>query len=229
MYLQAQLNEFYTKDSKQNLKEQLNYDCPQILGIDEHTIHKGYKFATTICDLKHHRIYDIVEGKSSSMIESYLMQLKGREKVKVVCMDLSSTYRSIVRRVFPNAKIVADRFHVIRLVISHFMTFCKEVESDEVRWQRGITNLLRTHRKNIKKRRKARLEQLDKFLEKYPAIKHAYEFKEKLCEILNRKHQDVRECKINIKELKARMKIMKYESVREFEKLAQTIAIGGRQ
>ena len=51
------------------------------------------------------------------------MSYKGREKVKVVCMDLSSGYRSIVRRCFPNAKIVADRFHVIRLVLYHFMEF----------------------------------------------------------------------------------------------------------
>ena len=34
------------------VKEKLNYDCPTILGIDEHTIHKGYKFATTISDPK---------------------------------------------------------------------------------------------------------------------------------------------------------------------------------
>jgi transposase len=31
-------------------------------------------------------------------------------------MDLSETYRAIVRRHFPNAMIVADRFHAIRLV-----------------------------------------------------------------------------------------------------------------
>lgn len=36
-------------------------------------------------------------------------------------MDLSETYRSIVRKYFPNARIVADRFHVVRLVNQHFM------------------------------------------------------------------------------------------------------------
>ena len=33
------------------------------MGIDEHTIHKGYKFATTIADLSHHRICDVIKGK----------------------------------------------------------------------------------------------------------------------------------------------------------------------
>jgi transposase len=31
-------------------------------------------------------------------------------------MDLSSTYRALVKKHFPNARIVADRFHVIRLI-----------------------------------------------------------------------------------------------------------------
>ena len=48
---------------------------------------------------------------------------EGRE---VVCAYLSSGYRSIARRCFPNAKIVADKFHVMRLY--HFMEFCESVQ-----------------------------------------------------------------------------------------------------
>ena len=112
------------------VKEKLNYDRPTIIGIDEHTIHEGYKFATTIADLSHHRIYDVIKGKRHCDIESALISYKGREKAKVVCMDLSSGYRSIARRCFPNAKIVADRFHVIRLVLYHFMEFCKNAKEE---------------------------------------------------------------------------------------------------
>ena len=89
----------------------------------QHTIHKGYKFATTIADLPHHRVYDVIKGKRHIDIEGTLMSYKGRGNVKVVCMDLSSGYRSIVRRCYPNAKILADRFHVISLVLYHFMEF----------------------------------------------------------------------------------------------------------
>lgn len=38
-------------------------------------------------------------------------------------------------------------------------------------------------------------ERLEKFFENKPAIKLAYEFKERLCELLNRKHQTAKECK----------------------------------
>ena len=36
-------------------------------------------------------------------------------------MDLAVHYRSLVRKQFPKAKIVADRFHVIRLINHHFL------------------------------------------------------------------------------------------------------------
>ena len=36
--------------------------------------------------------------------------------LKVACIDLNSTYRQLVHPYFPNTKIVADRFHVTRLM-----------------------------------------------------------------------------------------------------------------
>ena len=202
------------------VKEKLNYDCPTILGIDEHTIHKGYKFATTVADLSHHRIYDVIKGKRHSDIEATLMSYKGRENVKVVCMDLSSGYRSIVRRCFPRAKIVADRFHVIRLVLHHFMEFCKSAQ-EEVKWNRKITYPLRKRRERLKPQEKERLKG---FFKENPAIELAYEFKEKLCELLNKKSQTVKQCGDNIRKLKEMMKVMRYEAPTEFGKLAETIS-----
>ncbi len=132
------------------------------------------------------------------------MSYKGRENVKVVCMDLSSGYRSIVRRCFPRAKIVADRFHVIRLILYHFMEFCKGVQED-VKWNRKITYPLRKRGDRLKPHERERLES---FFKENPAIKIAYEFKEKLCELLNRKTQTVKQCKENIRILKKMMDIM---------------------
>lgn len=202
------------------VREQLSYECPRMIGIDEHTIHKGYKFATTICDLSNNRIYDVIEGRKVSTIESAIMAYKGRDKVEVVCMDLSSPYRALVRKHFPNAKILADRFHVIRLVIYHFMEFCKSANAD-VKWNRGLLYPLRKHGKNLSHRERERLRN---FFAENPAIETCYEFKEKLCELLNRKTQTAKQCKRNIRELKKMMKQMKYESVEEFARLAKTIS-----
>src|SRR5206468_7732532 len=89
-------------------------------------------FATTFCDLKNHKVYDVVLGRSELSLESYLAKLEEKDKVQVVCMDLAAVYRAIVRKHFPNARIVADRFHVIRLVNHHFLGLLAGAGSDPV-------------------------------------------------------------------------------------------------
>ena len=135
-------------------------------------------------------------------------------------MDLSSGYRSIVRRYFPNAKILADRFHVIRLVLYHFIEFCKGAQ-EEVKLNRRLIYPLRKRGDRLKSEERERLK---KFFDDNPAIKVAYEFKERLCELLNKKSQTAKQCKDNIKKLKEMMKTMRYEAPIEFGKLAETIS-----
>ncbi|WP_420795571.1 transposase, partial [Legionella cincinnatiensis] len=53
------------------------------LGIDEHFFSRKQGFATTICDLKKHKIFDIVKGRSETDLSSYLASLVGKERVKV--------------------------------------------------------------------------------------------------------------------------------------------------
>src|SRR5579884_3585921 len=57
-----------------------------------------------------------VLGRSEAALDGYLQRLPGKDGVRVVCMDLASAYRALVRKHFPNARIVADRFHVLRLI-----------------------------------------------------------------------------------------------------------------
>jgi transposase len=45
-------------------------------------------------------------------------------------MDLSATDRAIVKKYFPRARIVADRFHVVRLINHHFLALWRELELD---------------------------------------------------------------------------------------------------
>jgi hypothetical protein len=108
------------------LAERRGAACPRILGIDEHFFSKKEGYATTFCDLRAHKIFDVVWGRSEAALDDYLAQLPGKDRVRIVCMDLSSVYRAIVRKHFPKAKTVADRFHVIRLVNHHFLACWRE-------------------------------------------------------------------------------------------------------
>ena len=202
-----------------HLRERLNYPCPMYLGIDEHSIHKGRRYAVTLADLKSHRVYEVIEGKETEKLEAALRKLKGYRKVRMVCMDLCPQFRSVVQRLFPCAKIVTDRFHVIRQVIDTLLDFSREAEPD-IRWQRGIITLLRKNGDNLSARQKERLEGL---LRDKPILRPAYEFKEKLCALLRLTGRTRKECREHIVELKALMEQMEDDSTSHFKALLKTM------
>jgi transposase len=164
--------------------------CPPVLGIDEHFFTRRKGFATTLCDLRRHKVYDVVLGRSETALAAYFERLEGKAEVKLVCMDLSSSYRSLVRKHFPNALIVADRFHVIRLVNHHFLACWRELDPVGSK-NRGLLSLMRRHRHNLKPEQLARLMN---YLAGRPALEQIYRFKQRLCSLLLKKHRTRRQC-----------------------------------
>ena len=164
--------------------------CPRVLGIDEHFFTRKKGYATTLCDLEKHKVFDVVAGRSEASLEGYLRALKGKDRVRVVCMDLSSTYRAIVRKHFPAARIVADRFHVVRLVSHHFLACWKDLDPAGSR-NRGLLSLLRRHRRNLKPEQKVRL---SRYFADHPAVSAVWRFKEHLTGLLLKKHRTRRQC-----------------------------------
>jgi transposase len=49
--------------------------CPKVLGIDEHFFTRKKGYATTFCDLKKHRIFDVTLGRSEASLEPYFLSL----------------------------------------------------------------------------------------------------------------------------------------------------------
>jgi transposase len=84
--------------------------CPRVLGIDEHFFTRRKGYATTLCDLRNHTLYDVTLGRSEVALESYFQRLEGKEAVQVVCMDLSVTYRALVKKYFPQAALSLTAF-----------------------------------------------------------------------------------------------------------------------
>ena len=178
-------------------QERKNQTCPRVLGIDEHTLHRGQRFVTTFCNLKNRRVFDVVEGKSQVDLLAFLRTLKGREKVKVVCIDLSSSYRQVIRKWFPNAKIVADRFHVIRIIQHHFLGFCRMLVP-ELKNKRGLLKSLRKNPENLTQRDQERLQA---FFTCQPVIRELYHKQLKLRELLKLKTLCKESCRQRIPEL----------------------------
>ena len=193
----ATVGRIYAQFTERKAKERESLDCPHVLGIDEHTIHRGHRFATTFCDLKNHRVFDISPGRSEAELASYLRTLRGRDKVRVVCIDLSNSYRSMIRRWFPKAAIVADRFHTIRLVGLHLFRLARQLCPD-LGWNRAWLGVLRMRADRMDAAQQQRLTAL---LAKYPALEGIYAIKEKLCALLRLKLQSKSACRRHIRSL----------------------------
>jgi transposase len=166
-------------------------ECPIVLGIDEHFFSRKQGYATTLCNLRKNKIFDIVKGRFPKDLADYFQQLAGKEAVKVICIDLSSSYRHLIQRYFPNPKIVADRFHVIRLMLHQCMQTYQEIDP-QMKNKRGLLAALRTKPDNLTGKR---LEKRDDYLKQQPVIAAIYHFKQQLHQVLMKKTMQARRCK----------------------------------
>ena len=96
-----------------------NWGYPKRLSLDEFARRKGQgKFATILTDLDKSSLLEVIDSHKSDDIIAVLKQqpLAMREGVEEVCVDMWGGFPKVIREVFPNAKIVVDRFHVQKLV-----------------------------------------------------------------------------------------------------------------
>jgi transposase len=123
-------------------------------------------------------------------LQAYFQRLEGRAEVRVVSMDLAANYRSLVRLHFPNARIVADRFHVIRIINHHFLACWRDLDTTGSR-NRGLLPLMRRHRHNLRAEQQLRLAA---YLAERPALETIYRFKQRLSYLLLKRHRTRKQC-----------------------------------
>lgn len=87
------------------------------LGIDEFALKKGHdSFALALSDLEAGRILCVLLDRKKETLEAHFRTWSDTQRAHVteVAMDLWEPYAQAVCAHLPNAKIVADRFHVMK-------------------------------------------------------------------------------------------------------------------
>lgn len=91
---------------------------PEVLSIDEFKGNSGgHKYQCIIADAKNHKVKDILPSRNSLELTAYFSQSSTKKSVKCVVMDMSGQFRRIAEECFPDAEIIADKFHVVRQVM----------------------------------------------------------------------------------------------------------------
>ncbi|MDB6216758.1 ISL3 family transposase, partial [Streptococcus vestibularis] len=104
----------YRKLDQFTFKE--HYDkLPAVMSWDEFGFKKG-ELAFVAQNYETNEIITILDNRRQTTIRNYFLKytLKARQKVQFITMDMSGAYIPLARRLFPNAKIVLDRFHIIQ-------------------------------------------------------------------------------------------------------------------
>ncbi len=86
------------------------------LAIDEIHLGKRLKYLTLVLDLDTGAIVFVGQGKGAESLRPFWRRLRGSgAKIAAVAADMSAAYALAVRENLPQAVLVNDRFHVIKL------------------------------------------------------------------------------------------------------------------
>ena len=99
-----------------SLEESGPLPTPRFVGIDEFARRKGHRYDTILCDLEKRQVLEISAGRKKEEVIRLLKRLTYPDQVRAVSMDMSEVFRQAVQFCLPEARIVADHFHVMQHV-----------------------------------------------------------------------------------------------------------------
>ncbi|KRM54965.1 ISL3 family transposase (plasmid) [Paucilactobacillus suebicus] len=148
-----------------------------------------------LVNIENHRTLDVIKDRGGNNLEKYFMRYehKVRAAVSTVTVDLFSPYRPMIKRMFPNATILADHFHVavqvyeaLKRVRIHVM---KEFPKDSrerrqlkkfwkliMKYESDLDNTVRRKRANYRGALLTDNEVVQRLLTLSPMLKDAYDF-----------------------------------------------------
>ena len=90
---------------------------PEVVSLDEFKGNSGgQKYNCIVADPSNRTVIDILPNRYENDLIKYFSQFPNKKQVKYFVCDMNPHFREVAKTCFPKAKIVADRYHVIRQV-----------------------------------------------------------------------------------------------------------------
>lgn len=104
-------------DSIGGFKINWDFNCKRI-GLDGKGVKKG-KAVTNITNLDKREIISVLPAYNQMTMEKWCQKLTLEQRLQIteICVDMSDVPIAIIRKYFPKARIVIDKFHVIQNAI----------------------------------------------------------------------------------------------------------------
>lgn len=161
---------------------QQGYPLVKVLCLDEIAPHKGHgRYRLIISAPQEGIVLDVLEDRRKETLEAWFVA-RGRHwchYVEVCCADMWDAYHLAAQRYLPNARLVVDRFHVMKNLNEAITKTRRQIQrqADEATkiLLKGCRWLLVKNQENLKESEKQTLAAM---LQACPELKSCYELKE---------------------------------------------------
>jgi transposase len=213
-------------------KDRKRLNKTSAIGLDETSFVKlgGHhtSYATTVTDVEHHRIIDILPTRNYVDVAGFLDQQSEAWKARITygALDMSATYAAVYSVILPKASQVVDPFHVISLANRALDSVRRRVQTEQTghRGRRDdplyrARRALLTGEEKLDEQAAARLSSLLALGDPEAEVAIAYRVKERLREFY--RTFDVKEARSMLEELKDHC--LRRTMPPEIQKLGRTI------
>jgi len=165
---------------------------PEVISLDEFKGNSGgQKYNSIIVDPKEQVVLDVLPNRFESDLIKYFSRFSNKEDVKYFVCDMNPHFRQVARICFPQATIVADKYHVIRQVYWAMEKVRKNEQN----------KLSKRFRKYFKKSRNLLMKRIDKLTEEEmdrlalmfeiaPRLADAYRIKNEFLDVIRLKSSE---------------------------------------
>ena len=164
------------------------------LAIDEVYLGKQHKFVTLVVDLHTRAVISVAPGRGLAGLQGIFLRLKrAGAQVQAVATDMSGGYIAAVLKYLPKARLVFDRFHVIKLMNDKLTILRRELYQEAAgplhrQVLKGIRWLLLKNPENLNKNERVdERQRLEDALMLNKSLATAYYLKEDLSQFWNQK------------------------------------------
>lgn len=181
----SHLAKYYAKPPLKHLRR---------LAIDEISTRKGHVYLTIVLDLDSGEVVFVGDGKGADALLPFWKRLRASHaRVKAVAIDMSPAYLKAVEEHLPDADVVFDRFHIVKLLNDKLSQLrrglyrqAKEDLQKEV--LKGTRWLLLKHPENLDESRDEK-KRLEEALQLNESLSVAYYLKEDLRQLWEQPHR----------------------------------------
>ena len=182
-------------DYVNDLEKTIRFETPKWMGIDEiHLI----KPRGVIANIQNNTIVELLPNRNKDTVVRFLHHLEGKERIQYVAMDMWTPYRDAVRAVIPQAEIVVDKFHVVKMANEALEKVRKSLrESLTPKQRRGLVHdrfVLLKHDRDLNDKERLNL---DGWTKNYPELGEAYRLKEQFFDIYDAESPDEAQAKFD--------------------------------